>query len=93
VAGVAIVASYSITPSGGMSWLLMAMVVMILAGEGRINTILPAGLILGIIESLSVLVTGTAYREVVALVIFILVLLFRPRGIFTHALKGTPNGS
>lgn len=89
VAGVAIVSSYSITPSSGLSWLLMAMVVIVLAGEGNINAIFPAGLMLGLIEAVSVFVTGASYREVVALIMFILVLMFRPQGLFTRRAKGT----
>lgn len=89
VAGVVVVLSYSVTPSGGLSWLLMALVVMVLAGEGKINAVLPAGLILGLVEAASVFVTGAAYREVVVLIMFILVLMFRPRGLFTRRAEGT----
>ena len=35
VAGVVIVSSYSITPTSGLSWLLIGIVVMVLAGEGE----------------------------------------------------------
>jgi branched-chain amino acid transport system permease protein len=84
VAGTIVVSSYSITPGGGLSWLLMALVVMTLAGEGNLGAVLPAGLLLGFIEAASVFVTGEAYREVVALVVFVLVLLFRPQGLFSR---------
>ncbi len=88
VAGVVIVSSYSITPTSGLSWLLIGIVVMVLAGEENINAILPAGIILGLIESLSVFVVGPQYREAVALVIFIIVLIFRPQGLFYRARTG-----
>jgi branched-chain amino acid transport system permease protein len=87
VAGVVIVTSYSIAPSSGLSWLLTAMVVIVLAGEGNIGYILPAGLILGLIQSLSTLVVSSAYQQPIALIIFILVLMFRPNGLFAG--KGT----
>jgi len=83
VAGVIIVSSYSINPTGGISWLLIAFVVMILAGEGNINGILPAGLIVGIVESISVLTVGIAFRQAAALIVFILILMFRPQGLFS----------
>ena len=83
VAGVVIVSSYSITPTSGLSWLLIGIVVMVLAGEGNINAILPAGIILGLVESASIFVVGAPYRQAVALVIFIIVLMFRPQGLFT----------
>jgi branched-chain amino acid transport system permease protein len=82
VAGVVIVTSYSIAPSSGLSWLLIAMVVIVLAGEGKIAYILPAGLVLGLIQSLSTLVVNSAYQQPIALVVFILVLMFKPNGLF-----------
>jgi branched-chain amino acid transport system permease protein len=82
VAGVIIVSSYSISPNGGLRWLLVAFVVMILAGEGNINAIVPAGLILGLLEAVGVFIVGAPYRQVVALVIFIVILIFRPQGLF-----------
>jgi branched-chain amino acid transport system permease protein len=84
VAGVVIISSYSVTSSGGLTWLLIGIVVMILAGEGNINAILPAGIILGLVESVSIFVVGAPYRQAVALVIFILVLIFRPQGLFVR---------
>jgi len=82
VAGVIIVSSYSISPNSGLRWLLVAFVVMILAGEGNINAIVPAGLILGLLEAIGVFIVGAPYRQVVALVIFIVILIFRPQGLF-----------
>ena len=84
LAGVVIVTSYSITPSGGLSWLLIAMVVVVLAGEGNINWVLPAGILLGLIEAVSVFVTGASYREVISLLVFMLVLVIKPEGLFTR---------
>ncbi|MGD0915097.1 MAG: branched-chain amino acid ABC transporter permease [Thermodesulfobacteriota bacterium] len=84
VAGVVIVSSYSITPSGGLNWLLTAMVVIVLAGEENITYILPAGLILGLVQSISTLFVSPAYQQPIALIIFILVLMFRPNGLFAR---------
>ena len=87
VAGVVIVSSYSITPSGGLNWLLTAMVVIVLAGEGNITYILPAGLVLGLVQSISTLIVSSAYQQPISLIIFILVLMFRPEGLFAR--RGT----
>jgi branched-chain amino acid transport system permease protein len=84
VAGVVIVTSYSIAPSSGLNWLLIAMVVIVLAGEGNIAYILPAGLVLGLIQSLSTLVVNSAYQQPIALIIFILVLMLKPNGLFAR---------
>jgi branched-chain amino acid transport system permease protein len=82
VAGVVVLSSYSISASGGMTWLMMGIVVMVLAGEGKLNAVLPAGLILGVIQSLSIFAVGAPYRQAVALAVFIIVLLIRPKGLF-----------
>jgi len=82
VSGVVIVSSYSIAPSSGLNWLLTAMVVIVLAGEGNMAWILPAGLILGLLQSLSTLFVSSAYQQPIALVVFILVLMFKPTGLF-----------
>ena len=67
-----------------MNWLLIAMVVIVLAGEGNITAILPAGLILGVLQSMSTLVVSPAYQQPISLIVFILVLLLRPNGLFAH---------
>jgi branched-chain amino acid transport system permease protein len=82
VAGVIIITTYSINASGGISWLLIAFVVMILAGEGNINAIIPAGLVFGLLEAGSVLIVGVPYRQAIALLVFIIVLMFKPQGLF-----------
>ncbi len=84
VAGVVIVSSYSIAPSSGLNWLLTAMVVIVLAGEGNITHILPAGLILGVLQSMSTLVVSPAYQQPISLIVFILVLMFKPNGLFAR---------
>jgi len=83
IAGVVLVSSYSITPNGGLSWLLIAFVVMTLAGEGNLHAIVPAGLVLGLLDAIGVFVFGPEYRQAVALVIFLLILMVRPQGLFT----------
>jgi branched-chain amino acid transport system permease protein len=83
IAGAIIVSSYSISPNGGLRWLLVAFVVMMLAGEGNLNAIIPAGLVLGLLEAVGVLIVGGPYRQVVALVVFIVILIFRPQGLFS----------
>ena len=84
LAGTVIVTSYSVTPNGGLSWLLTAMVVMVLAGEGNITYIIPAGIILGLVQSASTLVVSPAYQQPIALIIFILIIMFRPHGLFAR---------
>jgi branched-chain amino acid transport system permease protein len=82
VAGTLVSIQYSISPAIGLAWTLKALVVVVLAGLGSIFGAFAAGLLLGVAEQLSVFVLGAAYREVVGLVLFLLVLVLRPRGLF-----------
>jgi branched-chain amino acid transport system permease protein len=75
---------YTIAPSIGLSWTLKALVVVVLAGMGNILGAFAAGILLGEAEALSVYVFGASYREVVGLVLFLVVLLLRPQGLFAR---------
>jgi branched-chain amino acid transport system permease protein len=82
IAGALISVSYLIAPSIGLAWTLKALVVVVLAGMGSILGAFFAGILLGLAEALSIYVFGASYREVVGLVLFVLVLLVRPQGLF-----------
>ena len=82
VAGTLVSIGYTIAPSIGVAWSIKALIVVVLAGLGSILGVLGAGLLLGLIEALSVFAIGAPYREVVGLVLFVLVLLLRPQGLF-----------
>jgi branched-chain amino acid transport system permease protein len=56
--------------------------VVILGGLGNIEGAIAGGFILGIVETLTAAYTDSAYKEVVGFIILILVLYFRPQGIF-----------
>lgn len=77
IAGVVAAVNYSVYPTVGFEWLLKAIIILVLAGFGKIGPVFAAGLLLGIVEGVSVYFVGATYREVVGLVIFILVLLRR----------------
>jgi len=82
VAGTLISVGYSINPSIGPEWTIKALIVVVLAGLGSMPGTFLAGLLLGLAEACSALVLGSAYREVVSLVLFLLVLMIRPQGLF-----------
>jgi branched-chain amino acid transport system permease protein len=81
-AGTLVSIGYSVSPSIGLEWTLKALVVVILAGLGSMLGTFAAGLFLGVAEAASATVFGGPYREVVGLVIFVVVLVVRPRGLF-----------
>jgi branched-chain amino acid transport system permease protein len=58
-----------------------ALIVLVLAGVGSLKGVLFGGLLLGAVEAVSVFLVGSAYREVVGLLLFVLVLMYRPQGL------------
>jgi branched-chain amino acid transport system permease protein len=81
-AGTLVSVGYSISPSIGLEWTLKALIVVVLAGLGSMLGTFVGGLVLGVAEALSAAAFGGPYREVVGLVIFVVVLVVRPRGLF-----------
>jgi len=81
-AGTLVSVGYSINPSIGLEWTLKALIVVVLAGLGSTFGTFVGGLFLGVAEAASAAVFGGPYREVVGLVIFVAVLVLRPRGLF-----------
>jgi len=81
-AGTLVSVGYSISPSIGLEWTLKALIVVVLAGLGSMIGTFVGGLVLGVAEAASAAAFGGPYREVVGLVIFVVVLIARPRGLF-----------
>ncbi len=81
-AGTLIAVGYSISPSIGLEWTLKALIVIVLAGLGSMIGTFVGGIVLGVAEAISAALVGGAYREVVGLVIFFVVLVVRPQGLF-----------
>jgi len=68
-------------PTAGTGATLIAIIITIFAGVGRIRTLLLGGWLLGLVESGTVLVAGSQWRELVAAALLLTLLIFRPRGI------------
>ncbi len=85
VAGSLISLGYAVSPSIGLGWTLKALIVVVLAGLGSMRGIIVAGLFLGLTESLAAVWLGGRYREIAALVLFLVVLSVRPQGLFGRA--------
>ena len=58
----------------------------VLGGIGNLRGALLGGLLLGVMENYGQTVFGTAWRDVVAFVLLVLVLLIRPTGILGESL-------
>jgi branched-chain amino acid transport system permease protein len=84
-AGSLVSVSYAITPTMGDSFVVRAFVVSVLGGLGNVTGALVGGLVYGIIESFGALWFGEGFKDVVALVVLLLVILFRPYGLVGKA--------
>jgi branched-chain amino acid transport system permease protein len=62
--------------------------VAIFGGLGNNSGAVFAGLILGILEAFSISILPMAYKDVIAIVILLLVLIFKPSGLFVGKEKG-----
>ena len=81
VAGTLVALNFSIQPNMGLNWTLKALIVMVLGGLGSIPGTFIGGLVLGVTESATSFFISSNYREIAGLVLFLLVLIFRPQGL------------
>ena len=71
-----------ISPFMGLSAAVKGLIVMLLGGLGNVPGAMVAGLLLGLIEILSAAYIGTTERDLFSFMILILILLYRPTGLF-----------
>jgi Branched-chain amino acid ABC-type transport system, permease components len=81
-AGVMIGLTVQIRPYMGFDLLLPLFAAAILGGIGSIPGAIVGGLVVGLAESLGVVVVGAEYRAAISFAVLILLLLFRPTGLF-----------
>lgn len=74
--------TYSVSPQSGYLFVLIAFTVVVLGGMGSFVGALVGGFIIGITEQLGRLYLGESLGLITISVIFILILLFRPTGLF-----------
>ncbi len=65
-------------PAGGLEPTLIAIILTMAAGIGRTGSLLWAGWLLGLAESLTALAIGSSWRELVSALVLILILVWRP---------------
>ncbi len=88
-AGVLVGLSFNaIEPTMGMTMGFKGLAVLILGGLGNVRGAMAGGFILGIAEVFSVAYGASSYRDAVAFGIIILILFFRPEGLFAKKGKG-----
>jgi branched-chain amino acid transport system permease protein len=72
----------NISPFMGLGAAVKGLIVMLLGGLGNVPGAMVAGLMLGMIEILSAAYIGTTERDFFSFLILILILLWRPTGLF-----------
>lgn len=72
----------SVNPWMGHSLLLKAFIVVVLGGLGSFGGAILGGVLLGSIESLTVVFLSSEWKDVVAFLVLILFLVFKPSGFF-----------
>ena len=82
VAGVLLAPIYPVYPTVGLQFVLIAYVTVVLGGLGEMGGALVASLIVAAVEVFGSYVVGTAWKEVLYLLLFIGILLLRPAGLF-----------
>lgn len=88
-AGVLMSSIFLVQPGIGSMIVLKAFTVVILGGMGNIYGAVAAGLLLGIVESFTSGFLNNMMRDIVGFAIVIIVLLFRPQGIFGRSVERT----
>ncbi len=74
--------AYYVNPQVGNGFVLVAFTIVVLGGMGSFTGALLGGLLIGVVESLGGLYLGESLGQIGIFGIFILVLLFRPQGLF-----------
>ena len=78
----------AISPFMGLEVAVAGLVCMLLGGLGNIMGAMVAGFILGMVEILSAAYLGTSLRDLFTFVILILILIYRPTGLFGTRVVG-----
>jgi branched-chain amino acid transport system permease protein len=73
---------FAIFPTMGAIPLLKAFVICVLGGLGNFEGAVIASFILGILESIGILIIGAEWKDIISFAILILILTIRPSGLF-----------
>jgi len=88
VAGGALLSINPAYPTMGLAPLYKSWFVVILVGMGNIGGTIIGGFIVGMVEALSYYNLGAGWQDVISLMVIIVILLFKPSGLFGKEVKG-----
>jgi branched-chain amino acid transport system permease protein len=72
---------FSVFPTIGLNFVLIAFVIVVLGGMGSIEGALIGGICIGVVQSLSSYYIAPAFGQLFFFVLFLLVMIFRPNGL------------
>jgi branched-chain amino acid transport system permease protein len=72
---------FSVFPTVGLNFVLIAFVIVVLGGMGSIEGALLGGICVGVVQSLSSYYVAPAFGQLFFFVLFLLVMIFRPNGL------------
>jgi branched-chain amino acid transport system permease protein len=84
-AGMLVSTFISFSATTGVEYTLKALIVVIMAGVGRVTGTLAAGLLLGVVEQMGGYLVDPGLTLAINFGLFTLILLLRPTGLFTRA--------
>ncbi len=82
IAGVLLTTFYPLFPEEGGFFTLLAFIIVVLGGFGSVFGSYIGGLIIGVVETVSALFITPSLKDVVAFIIFIVMIMVRPTGLF-----------
>ena len=82
LAGVLLAPVYSVFPTMGRDFILLAFTVVIVGGMGSIWGVVLAGVLLTQVQAISSLVVSPVWADPIVFGVMVLVLMFRPQGLF-----------
>jgi len=82
IAACLLIPTYYVNPTAGDAFVLIAFTIVVLGGMGSIAGALIGGLFVGVVESLSSVLLGASLGQIGIFVMFIVMLLVRPSGLF-----------
>jgi branched-chain amino acid transport system permease protein len=85
VAGALLSTSYPVFPEVGANFILIAFVLVALGGFGSVTGAFWAGILVGVVEVLGGFLLGPAWKLVLVLSLYLLVVLLRPQGLLGRA--------